>query len=101
MIRIKCPFCGVRDHSEFTYGKDATIHYPDLGGSMEDWSAAVFERQNIDGVQFETWHHVHGCRMWIIVERDTTTHEIHSVRPAHRGWEKVIAKETDSTESQS
>ena len=30
MIRINCPFCGLRDHSEFTYGGDATIEYPAL-----------------------------------------------------------------------
>ncbi|NBQ83840.1 MAG: sarcosine oxidase subunit delta, partial [Alphaproteobacteria bacterium] len=23
MIRIDCPFCGLRDHSEFSYGGDA------------------------------------------------------------------------------
>ena len=28
MIRIKCPYCGERDHSEFTYGGDGTIVYP-------------------------------------------------------------------------
>jgi sarcosine oxidase subunit delta len=33
-------------------------------------------------VQFESWQHLHGCRLWIIVERDTCTHEILSVRPA-------------------
>ena len=25
------------------------------------------------------------CRMWLVVERDTMTHEIQSVRPAHDG----------------
>eukprot|EP00494_Astrolonche_serrata_P012196 UN12297 len=24
-------------------------------------------------MQSETWHHANGCRMWIIVERDTMT----------------------------
>ena len=27
MLRINCPFCGERDHSEFTYGGDATVIY--------------------------------------------------------------------------
>ena len=91
MIRIRCPFCGERDHSEFTYGKDASIVYPDMDGPMGDWVEAVFERENIDGVVPETWHHNHGCRMWLIVERDTTTHEIHSVRAAHPALGKLLS----------
>lgn len=100
MIRIPCPFCGERDHSEFTYGEDASIRYPDLGASMAQWTSAVFERENIDGVVRESWHHVNGCRMWLIVERDTTTHEIHSVRPAHPDWAAALAGGPATTERQ-
>jgi len=50
---------------------------------MQNWHDAVFQRENICGVQVETWQHLNGCRMWIYVERDTMTHEIHSVRAAH------------------
>ena len=85
MIRINCPYCGERDHAEFSYGGDATVEYPALDAPVEQWHDAVFLRENIRGVQSETWHHVNGCRMWLIVERDTVTHEIHSVRPAHKG----------------
>ncbi|MBS1269521.1 MAG: Sarcosine oxidase subunit delta [Gammaproteobacteria bacterium] len=98
MIRIPCPFCGERDHAEFSYGKDASIQYPDLDAPMRDWVNAVFERENIAGNQLETWHHSSGCRMWLIVERDTTTHEIHSVRPAHPDWAQVLAAGRSSTE---
>ncbi len=82
MIRINCPYCGERDHSEFTYGGDATIEYPALDASAAEWHDAVFLRENIRGMQSETWQHVSGCRLWIVVERDTMTHEIKSVRPA-------------------
>ena len=82
MLRIDCPFCGERDHSEFAYGGDASVEYPGLDAPVEVWLEAVFQRDNIDGVQFESWQHLHGCRLWIIVERDTCTHEILSVRPA-------------------
>lgn len=101
MIRIPCPFCGVRDHSEFTYGKDASIRYPELEAPMEQWVNAVFERENLDGVVSETWHHNNGCRMWLIVERDTTTHEIHSVRPAHPAWDRALAAESGMTDGES
>ena len=90
MIRIPCPFCGERDHSEFSYGGDASIEYPALDAPAEDWLQAVFQRENIRGVQTETWQHVNGCRLWLIVERDTMTHEIHSVRPAHGGMAQAL-----------
>jgi len=90
MIIINCPFCGERDHSEFSYGGDATIVYPALDSSIDEWHDAVFMRENIRGMQSETWHHVNGCRMWLVVERDTMTHEIQSVRPAHDGHASVL-----------
>ena len=92
MIRINCPFCGERDHSEFSYGGDASVKFPPLDAPAEQWLEAVFQRENIDGVQFETWQHLQGCRMWIVVERDTTNHEIHSVRPAHEGIAQALAE---------
>ena len=90
MIRIDCPFCGLRDHSEFSYGGDASIEYPPLDAPVKDWHDAVFLRENICGHQSETWHHVQGCRMWLVIERDTMTHEIYSIRPAHSGMAKAM-----------
>ena len=93
MIRINCPFCGERDHSEFTYGGDASIEYPPLDGSAEAWHDAVFLRENIRGVQRETWHHVNGCRQWLVVERNTMTHEILSVQACHPGVAALLEAE--------
>ena len=90
MIRIPCPFCGERDHSEFSYGGDGSIVYPALDASQEEWVEAVFQRENIRGVQTESWQHVSGCRQWLLIERDTMTHEIHSVKAAHSGVQKVL-----------
>jgi heterotetrameric sarcosine oxidase delta subunit len=91
MIRINCPFCGERDHREFTYGSDASIVYPALDAPVDEWHDTIYLRENILGMQAETWHHVNGCRLWLVVERDTMTHEIKSVRPAHDGTAKVLA----------
>ncbi len=91
MIRINCPFCGERDHAEFTYGADASIVYPSLDADADCWHDAIYLRENICGVQEETWHHTHGCRMWLIVERDTMTHEVISVRAAHDGYGAACA----------
>ena len=92
MIRIPCPFCGERDHSEFSYGGDGSIQYPALDASAEEWSKAVFQRENICGLQTETWQHTSGCRQWLLVERDTMTHEIHSVRMAHPGVAQITSE---------
>ena len=54
MIRIPCPYCGERDHSEFTYGGDGSIEYPALDAHVKDWISAVFLRKNIRGIQTET-----------------------------------------------
>jgi len=42
MIRIKCPYCGERDHSEFTYGGDASIKYPSLDASDQNGQRLFF-----------------------------------------------------------
>ena len=99
MIRINCPFCGERDHSEFTYGGDASFEYPALDAPMDAWHDAIFLRDNLRGMQAETWHHVNGCRMWLVVERDTMTHEIKSVRAAHDGNAAVLVAAGRESES--
>lgn len=86
MIIINCPFCGARDHSEFSYGGDATVDYPPLDAPEKDWYEAVFLRRNPRGPHTEYWHHVSGCRAWLKVERDTLTHVIKSVTYAHPGY---------------
>ena len=90
MIRIKCPFCGERDHAEFTYGGDGSIKYPSLDASIENWTKAIFFRENICGEQVETWHHSNGCRLWLKVKRNTMTHEIYSVECADKNIEKLF-----------
>lgn len=83
MLRIHCPFCGERDHDEFTYGGDATVKRPALDDrSIDRWYRYVFLRANPKGPHREFWQHVHGCRAWLIVERNTATHEILGVEMA-------------------
>ncbi len=86
MIIIPCPFCGDRDHSEFSYGGDATVTYPPLEASAKEWHDAVYLRSNPRGPHTEYWHHVSGCRAWLEVERDTLTHEITGAKYAHAGY---------------
>lgn len=94
MIRIKCPYCGERDHSEFTYGGDASIKYPALDASEAEWTEAIFFRENIKGIQKETWHHTNGCRLWLEIERSTITHEIITVKACHPQIDSITRKKT-------
>ena len=52
MLRITCPFCGPRDHSEFSYEGDATVDWPALDASEDAWFDAVFLREIPGG---RTW----------------------------------------------
>ncbi len=90
MIRINCPFCGMRDHSEFSYGGDATVTYPEMDAPEAEWAEAVYQRTNPRGPHKEYWHHVSGCRAWLIVERNTLTHEMGAVTFAHAGLAKAV-----------
>jgi len=92
---IPCPVCGPRDHAEFTYWGDATVVRPDIADAdAACWAAYVYDRGNPRGPHSEYWHHVHGCRLWMVVTRDTATHDVHdahvvgmwaSARPAAPG----------------
>ena len=90
MIRITCPFCGTRDHTEFSYEGDATVEYPPLDASEDAWFDAVYLRNNPRGVHLEYWRHAFGCGAFLEVERNTVTHEISSVKIAHPGMRKVV-----------
>ncbi len=82
MLRINCPWCGPRNEDEFSYGGDASLERPADDASQDDWYDYVYTRDNPAGRHREYWHHVGGCRAWLVVERDTVTHEIFSVEPA-------------------
>lgn len=76
MLRIRCPWCGVRDEPEFHYGGQAHLPYP--GADVDDraWATFLYYRDNPAGPYRERWVHSAGCRQWFNVIRDTTTHQI-------------------------
>jgi methylglutamate dehydrogenase subunit B len=84
-MRIPCPFCGVRDLSEFSYRGAVTAPRPDTRAAdaeaqFVDW---VYLRTNPAGEHEEYWYHAFGCRSWLIVCRDTRTHVIATARAAN------------------
>ena len=85
-MRIKCPYCGERGNEEFAYLGDATVRRPDgrvpAAGDDAAWQAwmdYVYLRDNPMGAHRELWYHAAGCHSWLVVTRNTVTHEIASV----------------------
>jgi heterotetrameric sarcosine oxidase delta subunit len=90
MLRIACPFCGVRDEVEFRYRGDAGVSRPAPEAGAEAFSAYVYLRDNPAGWHAEWWQHVFGCRRVLRVERNTLTHEIGSVTGAPPGASRNV-----------
>jgi len=42
----------------------------------------VYTRNNPKGLHTEFWQHTLGCRRWLVVQRNTVSHDIASVVPA-------------------
>ena len=80
-MRIRCPYCGERDVSEYTTVGAALPPRPqsDAPGASVRYLEAVYFRDNPSGRHEELWYHGLGCRSWLRVTRDTRTHEIFSV----------------------
>ena len=78
---IDCPHCGRRPREEFTI-RGAALKRPAPDAPPQDWFAYVYLRDNPRGRHEEHWRHVAGCRRWLVVTRDTATHEIFSVTDA-------------------
>ncbi|MBR9843731.1 MAG: sarcosine oxidase subunit delta [Rhodobacteraceae bacterium] len=76
---IPHPLLGPRDAQEFTYLGDASLMArpdPTRADAEAAFSDYVFLRDNPAGVHRELWFHEQGDRSWLVVTRDTVTHEI-------------------------
>ena len=82
-MRITCPYCGERDRREFYYRGAATdLDRPAPDAGEEAWENFVFLRENPAGVTRDLWYHEGGCGAWIVVTRNTVTHEVLETRLA-------------------
>ena len=75
---INHPILGPRDAQEFVYLGDASlINRPDgMTASIEAVHDYAYLRDNPAGVHRELWYHEQGDRSWLVVTRDTLTHDI-------------------------
>jgi methylglutamate dehydrogenase subunit B len=82
---IPHPLLGLRDAQEFVYlGDAALLNRPD--GMADGAEGAFFDylylRDNPAGLHRELWFHEQGDRSWLVVTRNTVTHEIVSAELA-------------------
>ena len=82
---INHPLLGPRDAQEFTYLGDAwLIDRPDwqADDAAEQFYNYQYLRNNPAGEHRELWFHEGGDRSWLVVTRNTVTHEISNVELA-------------------
>jgi len=82
---IPHPLLGPRDAREFTVMGDASlIDRPDPAApdAADRFYEYVYLRDNTAGIHRELWFHENGDRSWLVVTRNTLTHEIVAVELA-------------------
>ncbi len=82
---INHPLLGPRDAAEFVYLGDAGLidrPDPDAADAAEQFHEYQYLRDNVAGQHRELWYHEQGDRSWLVVTRDTLTHEIAQVELA-------------------
>ena len=82
---INHPLLGPRDAQEFTYLGDASlIDRPEwqADDAAEQFYNYQYLRNNPAGEHRELWFHEGGDRSWLVVTRNTVTHEISNVELA-------------------
>jgi heterotetrameric sarcosine oxidase delta subunit len=76
-MRIPCPLCGTRDRREFYYyGSEDYLNRPTDQGTIDDLDNHLFLRDNPAGITRDVWYHETGCSSWLIVTRNTISHEV-------------------------
>jgi heterotetrameric sarcosine oxidase delta subunit len=76
-MRLLCPNCGERDLREFYYQSTAAaLARPDLEAEDSVWDDYLHNRDNPAGRTEDLWYHEAGCNAWIVVRRNTVSHEV-------------------------
>ncbi len=97
---INHPHLGPRDASEFTILGDASLlQRPDYSAADADtkFYNYMYLRDNPAGVHQELWFHEYGDRSWLVVTRNTLTHDVLNVELAKDVATQTASKKTDKT----
>jgi heterotetrameric sarcosine oxidase delta subunit len=75
---------GLRDAQEFVYlGAAEMMKRPDgMAAGIPEFHDWLYNRDNPAGEHRELWYHEQGDRSWLVVTRNTVTHEITKVELA-------------------
>ena len=82
---INHPLLGPRDAAEFYVMGDAALidrPDPDAENAAEAFYEYGYLRDNPAGEHRELWYHEQGDRSWLVVTRNTLTHEVTKVELA-------------------
>jgi sarcosine oxidase subunit delta len=94
---IDHPLLGPRDISEFIYLGDASLlNRPnwDDEKAEDNFYKYLYLRKNVAGNHKELWFHQQGDRSWLVISRNTVTHEIMKVELASE-FKKNMEKSND------
>ncbi len=72
MNQLPCPFCGARELQEFEFRKTRA------NVTTSDFSKVYLRVDSVD-LSVEYWQHVHGCRAWLLIQRNPSTGVVSSV----------------------
>ena len=94
---IDHPLLGPRDASEFIYLGDASLlnspkWYEEK--SEDNFYKYLYLRENVAGMHKELWFHQQGDRSWLVISRNTVTHEIFKVELATE-FKKIMGKSNE------
>ena len=71
----------MRDLREFSV-RGTALPEPEGAEWSDAWDDYLHNRDNPAGESRELWYHGQGCGAWLVVTRDTVTHEITEVELA-------------------
>ena len=75
MQRFLCPFCGLRDETEFHFAAEAGKERPGRDATDASWADYLYMNDAPKGAAREVWVHV-TCGEFLLLERDTVTREV-------------------------
>lgn len=77
MQRFECPFCGLRDETEFRFVTEAGVERPEPAETVTaaGWSEYLHSRRSLKGEAGEIWLHL-PCGEYFRMTRDTVTREV-------------------------
>jgi Sarcosine oxidase delta subunit len=62
-----------------------------MDAPAEAWVDAIYMRADPRGPHREVWRHAQGCGAWVVVTRNTATHEVLGAEFQHPGLRAAAA----------